>query len=210
MPLEFLQNHLREINNSMMKKILLSTVLMTSIISCGSPDGTTEDTDGLTPENHRVFVTSTSHQGNFGNLTTADLKCKEAAEGAGLTRTYRAILSTAAQTAISRLNFTGSIYIFTSTTEKLLVAASEADLWGSGSKVFLNKINIDEKYASTSGVSVWTGTTSDGGVANDNCTDWTVTTGLGWYGNPDKLDTEWTESNTANCNNSYRIYCISQ
>jgi len=210
MLLGFLLNHLKGNNIFLMKKLLLATIILISLTSCGGPDGTAEDTDGLSPENHRIFVSSASYPGNFGNLTTADLKCKGLAELAGLTRKYKAILSTSSEYATNRLNFTGSLYIFTSASEKLLVAASISDIWGADTKSFLNKVNYDENYTLTDGVKTWTGTDVNGGVANDNCSNWTTTAANSWYGETDKLNDQWIESNIASCTNSYRIYCVSQ
>ena len=198
-----------------MKKIISASILLTTLVSCGSPDGTAEDTDGLAPENHRIFVTSSAYTGSLGGHTGADTKCTNAARSAGLARNYSAILSTASVKAndSSRINITGGVYIFSSSSEKVLVAGSNEDFWATDTKAFLNKINIDELYASASGVKVWTGTGSDGAImTGDHCNSWDDGTASynGFYGNPDILVDGWTETSFESCNNSNRIYCISQ
>jgi len=79
--------------------------------------------------------------------------------------------------------------------------------------VFLNKVNIDEKYGSAAGVKVWTGTGVEGGITtDDNCNDWTDSTGdkTAFYGTTDSLNADWIETATEDCDNTNRIYCISQ
>lgn len=199
----------------MYKKIVCASLLCLTMVSCGSPDGTSEDTDGLGLANHRIFVTSTTHSGNLKGtedsaVVGADKICDERKRAAGLTREYKAIISVPGQQASSRLNITGEIYIFTGAETKLLVAANEADLWAADDDPLLNAINIDEAYNSVAGQKVWTGTNLNGGLANDHCNGFTSTTGSAWYGLASSKDGQWTESDTDPCTNSYRIYCISQ
>lgn len=195
-----------------MKKIIITGITLLTFTACGGPDVTAEDTDGVRPEDHRIFVSSASYTGgSISSQKDADSNCTSLAEGAGLVRPYKAILSTQETDANDHIDITGSIYIFTDSKTKILVASSVTDLWAAETgNLLLNAVNRDESYNSASGVRVWTGTTNNGGVANDNCSDWTSTAASGWYGNPDAKDDTWLEADTASCNNSYRIYCISQ
>lgn len=195
-----------------MRKVLIFLNCLTFLVACGGPDGTAEDSDGLSPENHRIFVSSTTYSGGqIASQSSAQTKCTELAKAAGLVRTYKAILSTQADPATNYLDITGSIYIFTDAETKKLVASTVSDLWDAEvGNTLLNGVDRDESYNTVTGERVWTGTNNNGGTANANCDDWNDVAQTGWYGLTAAVDDTWLEKDTASCSNSYRIYCISQ
>lgn len=201
-------------------KLILLFIISFGLYSCGAPDGTSEDSDGVAPLAHRIFVTSTTHAGNIGAtrdaaIAAANAICASRATAANLVRTYKAILSFSDSgadkgQAADRLNITGEIYIFTATDTKLLVAANEADFWASDSALLLNSVSYDEAYNSVAGQRAWTGSNSNGGLGNSNCSDFTSTGTTSWYGLTNSKDDQFIEANTENCSNTYHLYCISQ
>ena len=192
------------------QSILLLSLILT-LISCGKAEGEGTQSDGLADSDHRVFATSSSYSGNMGGLSGADSKCKSAAEAAGLTRTYKAILSDSGNDAEDRLIISGEVYIIDSLDNSNLVVNSGVALWNTDSVNLLSSIDLDEN-GNTVNDSVWTGTGSDGGVLIDNCTNWTSSVGGtdGFIGSSASLNDQWVESISEGCNNSNRLYCISQ
>ncbi len=185
------------------------------LTACGSgTPGDGSSSDGVNSDDHRVFVTSTSYDGNLGGISGADTKCATAATAAGLERTYKAIITTADAdtTAFKRLNFSGAIYTVDASDNSALVAASGADLWLAETKALLNDINLDENGATVS-KTPWTGTSSDGGViSTSHCSSWTVNSAGtdGEIGDTGRSDDRWVELGLENCSNQNPIYCISQ
>lgn len=193
------------------QSILLLSLILT-LISCGKAEGEGTQSDGLADSDHRVFATSSSYSGNMGGLSGADSKCKSAAEAAGLTRTYKAILSDSGNDAEDRLIISGEVYIIDSLGNSNLVVNSGVALWNTDSINLLSSIDLDEN-GNTVNDSVWTGTGSDGGVFfTDNCTNWTSSGGGtdGFTGSSASLNDQWVESLSEACSNSNRLYCISQ
>jgi hypothetical protein len=60
-------------------------------------------TGDFTPEPNRVFLSSTVHDGNFGGLSGGDAVCQSLATAAGLSGTYRILLSSTTIDWTSRL-----------------------------------------------------------------------------------------------------------
>lgn len=190
-----------------MRKILMLT-FFAGLVSCGVQDSS-EQEDGISDSDHRIFVTGAVFNGAMGGLAGADTLCKQAAEGAGLTRQYRAILSNSTDDAEKRLNITGGVYMFTNSSTRTLIAASGIDLWGTNIDPLKNEINRSEQYAIITD-SVWTGTGNEGGqIAGNTCNDWTLTSGTGFYGNPNQVNSDWVEDTPENCTNTNHLYCIS-
>lgn len=184
-------------------------------MACGSPDGDGANTiDGVTDDEHRIFVSSGSYTGNMGGVDAADANCQSLAESAGLSRTYKAILSTSSSNATDsdRISLVGAIYIINQNGDKTLIAASREDFWGTTNSIeLIENVDVDEQLAQVSGARVWTGTGSDGAtVPAEHCNGWTSTAGTGFYGLTNQANSEWIESNSDNCSNTNRIYCISQ
>ena len=122
----------------------------------------------------RVFVTSTTYDGNPGGLAGADAICAARAAAAGLSGTYKAWLSSSTTSAASRLTHATVPY---KRTDGVTIANNWTDLTDGA---IAEPITHDEfgHEISSYGV-VWTGTASDGSSlgggfgSNDFCSDWT-------------------------------------
>lgn len=163
-----------------------------------TPTPTPTSTPGLF---NIVFVTSTTHNGNFGGLAGADTICTNLATAAGLPGTYVAWLSTASVNAVDRL---GSARGFVRHDgEPFADQPSEIVT----NQIF-NAIHLDELGNDVGAVEVWTGTQNDGTVAGSTCTDWTVGSGNGRVGNSSGGPAAWTDATNGNCSQPRRHYCF--
>ena len=77
---------------------------------------------------HTVFITSARYFGDMGGLSGADTICQNAATAAGLSGTWKAILSDSTTSAESRLNFNGGI-IYNNAATPAIIANDKADLF---------------------------------------------------------------------------------
>lgn len=187
------------------KSLLISLFI---IVSCGVQDSS-DQKDGIADSDHRIFVTGATYNGALGGIAGADNLCMQAAQSIDLEREYRAILSTSSSDASSRLNITGGVYLFTSSSTRILVAASGIDLWGTSLDPLKNEINRSEQYALIND-KVWTGTNSEGGdLPTDTCGDWTTTSATGFYGSSSAVNSDWVEFGPEGCGNFNHLYCIS-
>lgn len=188
----------------------LSIIFAASIVaSCGSPAGGSP-VDGITTGEHRVFVTSQQKNGDLGGLAGADSLCQSSATAAGLSRTYKAIMSDATTNAKDRLSLLGAVYIFDSATSRQKVVDLGVDLWDS---TLLRPIDRDENFNNYSG-QVWSGTQSEGtvGIAT-NCNSWTSNSSgvSGTVGDSAFSDDRYIELGMdQTCDSVRPIYCISQ
>ncbi|MEB2285095.1 MAG: hypothetical protein B6D46_10190 [Polyangiaceae bacterium UTPRO1] len=150
-----------------------------------------------------AFVTSTTHNGNFGGLEGADAICGDLAAAAGLGGTYVAWLSTATVTAASRL--AGARGFVRPDGEPL--ADLPLDL--AESRIF-NAIHLDEYGSDVGAAEVWTGTKASGGAATDTCGDWTAASNVkGTIGNSAGGPAAWTDSGAASaCAQPRHHYCF--
>lgn len=160
----------------------------------------------------RVFVTSTTYQGNLGGVAGADDKCQAQANAAALGGTWRAILSQPGQAnwAINRIDYNWNRLV---SMNGQVVAASPDDLWDG---TISNPINRDENNAVQTGY-VWSGSTSSGvSLVEDshmmNCSLWTSIDGffntvkLGIVGG---IDSSWMQTAIeTSCSTSRRLYCM--
>lgn len=166
----------------------------------------------------RVFVTSSTYNGNLGGLSGADAKCQTVASASKLGGTWKAWLSNSTTSAASRLVHVGVEY-------KLINGTVVANNWDSLiSGTLAHPIDIDETGKSVaSNQAVWTDTDYLGmtalgllgtsGPAID-CKSWTSTSGAqggigltgsqagkGWWTNKDIPQP---------CDKMYRLYCFEQ
>jgi len=168
--------------------------------------------------NRRVFVTSTTHNGNLGGISGADAICQGLAGAAGLNGTYYAWLSHANDTSSSPLaRFTQSTYPYV-LVDGSQVAANWTDLTDG---TLDTGITLDETGGALSpGQPVWSATDADGDFSMTQsfltCSDWTADTsesGLpqGVLGLIGQTDSSWTNSLlTAECHNTFHLYCFQQ
>lgn len=195
-----------------MAAVFSCAFIFVSGVSCGSPAGDSQ-TDGLGELDHRIFVTASSFTGDLGGLSGADLQCQTAATQAGLTRSYKAIMSDNSETAKKRLNLIGGIYKFEG-SKKVEVVSVGVDLWNPGG--LTAAVDTDENGNKVAAGAVWTGTDSDGGNfagTLDNCQGWSSSdsANYGAVGRSDQSDGDWVEDFTPiSCDLLKPIYCISQ
>ncbi len=165
--------------------------------------------DGVAANEHRVFVTSTTHNGNLGGLAGADAICQTLADAAGLTLDYVAIMSDSTTDANDRITLNGGpIYIFDSQGTRYAVKAN-GNLWDGQN---LNRaINLSENGSPVS-ASVWTGTQVNGTRAMHHCDTWTDELGdyVGQRGSSISSGTQWIDGGFTNCAILTSLYCVSQ
>lgn len=198
-----------------MKKLVLGLSFCVFFYSCGEvADGNGTGSDGVGSLEHRIFASSSTHNGNLGGASGADTICQNLATAAGLSRSYEALVSTDSEDADDKLRFSGAIYIVDTSDEKTLVAGSGSELWGTDSANLTARINVDEDGNTiTTTNNTWTGTNSDGGnQVGRNCSNWSSSSVSidGFYGNTDSFSATWVENNFEDCANTNRIYCVSQ
>lgn len=192
--------------------------------SSGSSTGTTgggpdcECTEG--PRCHDclldrlIFVSSSSHQGDFGPLAVADEICQGLlpARYAAEKRTMRAWLSGANYDAGTRFTRGKGRYLLPD--GQTVVVTSGDDLVGG---TLVNSISMDEQGA-TREVPVWTNTNADGlKISPDaHCEGWSTNSIFekAWYGWSTATDFQWTRrevlSNPEVCAFYAHLYCVEQ
>lgn len=157
---------------------------------------------------HRIFASSTLHQGNFGGLAVADSICNslgKAQFGAGTT--WKAIISDGSTNAIDRIYVNGPVYNTRGSPQ--LLASNEADLWdgaigGSG-------IDFEEDGSAAEEASVLTATNTNGTRRTNHCSNWTSTAGTFHRGRTGDTNGDWiADSSTMNCTFSGHLFCIDQ
>jgi hypothetical protein len=154
-----------------------------------------------------VFVTSSTWGGNLGGVLGADAKCQSLADGAGLSGTYKAWLSSGAVSARERLTHSAFPYA-------LVTGDKVADDWADLTDGTLDHaINVDQFGNAVTSNSVWTGTTTAGDEGFLwNCSGWYDAGPVmsGGYGRHDLSDGRWTNAQLDLCNVSNRLYCFEQ
>ena len=165
----------------------------------------------VTPEFNRVFVTSTLQNGSLGGLAGADFICAVRASAASLPGTYVAWLSSASVTAASRL---GSAQGFVRIDGKPF-ANTVSDIVAN--RIF-NPLRISETnadvssgvVASSSALTVWTGTNKDGTSGTATCVDWASAAAAdsGLSGRLTAGPASWTARSNAGCDTARRLYCF--
>lgn len=185
-----------------------------------TPLPTSTPTDTPTPvptvptEFRRVFVTSTTTNGNFPDgVEGADAFCQARADTAGLPGRFVAWLSTGNSTTQARDRLENAPVPYFR-VDGVQVADDFNDLVDGSLDA---PINIDE-FGATRGAfeGVWTGTAADGtGVSgfNDNvrCRQWTsdASGDGGRVGSSNVIDNGWTNSGSNfSCNSAKRLYCF--
>lgn len=159
---------------------------------------------------HRIFVTSTTFNGNLGGLDGADIICTNVAADTGISGSYRAILSSSTDNAITRLNLSGEVYK-KSTHSVIRVARSGTAFWNNDLQ---NTINVDENKATLTGMEgPWTGTNPGGGASLSTCMDWTDGTAGSFGTTGDTSTTQsaiWISANSFPCSEMRPLYCVEE
>jgi hypothetical protein len=169
------------------------------------PSATATPSAAGTPVPKRVFVSSTTTQGNFGGTSGADGICANLASAAGLSGSFKAWLSVAGDGPSTRFTEAAVPYALVDDT---VIANDWSDLTDGS---LAHAIDLDENGHAVSG-DVWTSTTTAGAptTTNTNCTDYTSTSGFGVCGNTGLKTGGWTNSSTPGCALSLRLYCFEQ
>ena len=162
---------------------------------------------------HRIFVTSSKWDGKLGGLGGADSKCNSAAQGAGLSGNWGAILSDSSTTAKSRTTVNGPVYNLNGDK----IADDSTDLWDGNidSDVAYDESGTDISGSGSMDDWAWTGSDSGGGTRSSKvCSNWTSDANgpNGALGDSGDSGSEWLEETYSNgddnCDQSHRLYCI--
>jgi len=180
------------------------------------------------PDYKRIFVTSTTHNGNLGGVNGADNICQNRADAAGLSGTYKAWVSgnNSSTSVNARFSKANQEYRLVDGT---LIATDWADLTNG---TIANPMNRDEFGYNIGGAAVWTNTNAAGNILNiDNytCSNFTsstggtmgcsqcaaitgntnLTTGGGWAVDPN-MCLGGAGICYRSCDNSLRLICVEQ
>lgn len=184
----------------------------------------------------RVFVTSTTYNGDLGGLSGADAKCQARADVANLGGIWKAWLSNQTISSSSRLDHSNLPY-------KLLDGTTIANNWSqliSTDKTIFAPIKMSELKTLVNN-HVWTNTNDIGGIRNitpeNTCSGWTSTSSSygGFVGDSrltyqtvtwtdptntvrNTLYNQWTDAQGSGsgyndysyCNSSLPLYCFEQ
>jgi hypothetical protein len=155
-----------------------------------------------------VFVTgTTSYNGNLGGLTGADEKCQAAAVAAGLSGTFKALISTSTISAASRLGI-ADFYLLNGTkvisSGNLSNLLAKIDVMANGRPLNVSSGHEDD---------VWTGSTSAGASSGANCSDWTSDSsgisGSRGDSDDDLVNGVSIQKTDEPCNSTFSLYCFS-
>jgi len=159
---------------------------------------------------HRIFVTSAELPPSFSSLNSADTTCDNTASGAGLSGTWKAVLSDSSTDAVNRISIGAPVVRL----DGLRVADGSSSFW---STVHSSPIAVDENemFIRTCGPGcdddhVWTGTTSNGTGQGNYCNDWqNASSGMtAAAGDAGLSDGRWADDTTESCGKTLHLYCI--
>jgi hypothetical protein len=167
--------------------------------------GCAYDTTLCKPAWRRVFVTSTTHGGNFGGPEDGDVICGERAAAAGLGGAWKVWLSASGVHARDRI--ADAEYRLVDGTS--VVATSLADLTDG---TIAHAIDQNEFGTTLSGgQNVWTGTLANGTAFALRCSDWSDGGGggEGMAGSVSSTGGAWTNAvDIMPCNEELHLYCF--
>lgn len=195
----------------MNKNYYLFLILSFIFISCGEAVGDGSGADGVGDGQHRIFVSSSTHNGNLGGISGADSICASLASSAGLELTYKAFIGDSTNKLLNRFSLSGSVYNFAG-VDRFKVVELGGNLFDADNTSLLQMIEYDENGDSVSGL-VWTGSDSEGqNTLIEDCSNWSSDNGVdeGNVGDNTRTSGFFLEDAPAQtCDLSYRIYCIS-
>ena len=183
--------------------------------TCYCPEGSTGGPAGCVETDQRIFVSSLAARGDtLGGTSGADSLCTTLANAAGLPGSYAAWLSTPELDAIDRFA-NGGPWRTWDPDAQLWTKLVASDIWDLTDGEIGTAIKRTEYGATVSGnCLVWTGSASDGEMANaeeigGTCTGWTSSEeGFGLAGLCDATNAQWTEWAPALCTKESRFYCL--
>jgi hypothetical protein len=154
--------------------------------------------------------------GNLGGISGANTKCATQAAAAGLTGTFKAVLSSTTQNAKALLTTalaTGPVY----NSRGELLYSSWNSMWSPSKWVSSHTIwsfagkRVDEGLGSApawNDADAWHGSTTNGALrAGYTCTDWTLATGNGSVGEID-MNTFTTLLESRACSLTLAVICV--
>ena len=153
-----------------------------------------------------IFLIRSEFNGNLGGLSGADQKCQADAVAAGLSGTFRALLSSSTVNAVDRLQ-RADYYL-----PNGVMAISEGNL----ANLIANLDVLADGQRIGNGVGeddVWTGSTSMGITTGNHCADWTSdsASASGTTGDADDplpVGNSLFHGNPS-CDSSFSLYCFS-
>lgn len=175
--------------------------------SQGYGDGASSSGDCSASSRKRVFVSSVAYAGNLGGISGGDAKCAALASAAGLCGTWKAWLSNATTTAISRLADVGPWYHVDRTT---LIFTSKAQI-AAGTSPSTAPSKTETGGNPAVGI-VWTGSGQNGSNGGqDFCQNWSSSNGgdLGTVGLAGDVN-RWSDFNPNGCGTPRALYCFEQ
>lgn len=163
------------------------------------------------PPPKKIFVTSTSYNGNLGGQTGGDALCAARATAAGLSGTYVVWLSQSGGNDAA-WHTSGYTYHYIR-TDGTKIADNFSDLVDGSLDAPINR----DEFGNSRLVDVWTGTDefgsfSDGG-GSGNCTDFSSNSGAedALTGNSAFTSADWSNGGLPlSCNSTLALYCIEQ
>lgn len=153
----------------------------------------------------RVFVTSSTFDGNLVGCSGANTKCQIHADRVALGGTWTAWCQDDTTLAKDKITVTEGGY---KRVDGVIIADSFANLISGNLQ---NSISADEngQYVASS---VWTGTQPNPGYYSVTCLNWTAYQNLsyawGSQGCSYSNNIQWTDCGWASCNNHAHIYCF--
>lgn len=182
--------------------------VLAALVGCGGGDDGNNN-GAADNDRQRMFVTSTSYDGDLGGLAGADATCTSVANNAGISGDYQAILSSSTEDANARILIGGEVYMAGAGGE-VVVATSSNNFWNA---TLLNPINIDENGDTLPLMGEpWTGSNPGGGNSGIalTCQDWTDNGAvLGSTGDTSTTNSAvWINANGFVCNSVRQLYCI--
>jgi hypothetical protein len=173
--------------------------LLLILFSCGKTSGLAPGSSGCTT--CKIFVTATTHDGNYGGVAGADALCATDANLPAGGGTYKALLG-----ASTRFPPSTNWPLKASTT---YVRSNGVTVIGTTTAARILSFNLTNSFAT--GGSAWTGLTGAMAKAVENCTDWTTNAGNpANYGDATQLDGRSIAQGAFACSSTPSLYCVEQ
>jgi len=174
-----------------------------------------------------VFLSSTVHTGNLGEVAGADMICQDLAETAGLYGTYKAWISDSESEPSTSFKHSEAPYTL---VDETVVADNWVDLTDSDIKVPINLdeygnvvvLNENPLPGDADNAGAWTATSWDGtrfiiyDEKNIGCDEWTNGSSQaqdeiqGMFGLPYATSASWSSGLIWGCSSQQRLYCFEQ
>lgn len=168
----------------------------------------------LSATQKRLFVTSSSYNGNLGGPTGADTKCNADSNKPADGSTYKAVLSDAA----SRMACSTANCTLVSENVNWPLGANLTYLRSTdGSAVFISNSagififgTLTAPVESSGSNDYWTSINANWTSIGSHCSGWTASTGSGRVGTSDQTNSNAIFSGSSGCSNSNRLLCAEQ